>query len=693
MNMVFAAAVFSAFAAAATARPCAKVQEPFSFRKNLESPHVANRRDVSLKPAADEFVFVDGCAVPDGDFADYLKVSMGVDAKVGENGVVQIKFDRSLEERESRIETTDMGVAITAFDDRAARRALYHLEDLMNLRRAPFLKKVTQRRRAVFSPRMTHSGWALDKFPDGHLAQIAHYGFDAILIFVEGIDRTKGGQKHDIADIIRRAKKHGLDTYIYSYITAFAHPDDPGSQKVFNDTYGRVAAAYPDAKGIVFVGESAEFPSKDERTSGMSAKETRKRGDKRPAAGRFPSRDYPDWINAVKRTLHAHSPDMEFVFWTYNWGGAKKDLRLAFIQALPKDVTLMATFEMYEGHYKHNAMYARIDDYSLCVPGPGKYFSSEAEEAKRQGLRLYTMSNTGGLTWDFGTVPYLPMPYQWKKRWDALRTANREWGLAGLMENHHYGWYPSFVAELAKEAFTEGGIPFERHIRMIAERDYGKDNADAALQAWKLWSLAIEDYVATAANQYGPFRIGPAYPFNALRERIDNATVAWPKDALNSRFICRQNYLERNFQNTGVRVPCHIPGVRKELELLEGMEAKFRKGSELFAGMGTPMAREMADFGEYLMRTVITAANVKRGAIAETIALDAERPESERAAAKEEVEKLACAEYANAEAAIPLLERNSRLGWEPTMGYAGGADMIRVKLERMKKRYRMAYIR
>ena len=37
--------------------------------------------------------------------------------------------------------------------------------------------------------------------------------------------------------------------------------------------------------------------------------------------------------------------------------------------------------------------------------------------------------------------------------------------------------------------------------------------ADAALKAWRLWSEAITDYVPTSRNQYGPFRIGPAYPY------------------------------------------------------------------------------------------------------------------------------------------------------------------------------------
>ena len=35
------------------------------------------------------------------------------------------------------------------------------------------------------------------------------------------------------------------------------------------------------------------------------------------------------------------------------------------------------------------------------------------------------MSNTAGMTWDFGVVPYIPVPFQWAKRHKALNDAKR----------------------------------------------------------------------------------------------------------------------------------------------------------------------------------------------------------------------------------------------------------------------------
>ena len=82
------------------------------------------------------------------------------------------------------------------------------------------------------------------------------------------------------------------------------------------------------------------------------------------------------------------------------------------------------------------------------------------------------------------------------------------------MESHHFGWHPGFIAELAKEAFVRGGIPFGRHLRAIAARDFGAQNADAVVDAWRKWSEALTLQPPSHANQYAMFRIGPAYPFN-----------------------------------------------------------------------------------------------------------------------------------------------------------------------------------
>ena len=702
--------ILTALLACATLQS-AMAERPYEFRKHLETVHERDRRDPNAKPSPGEFAVKDGFLIalpPDAtdlmrfaarDFEEYLDVSMGVSARIvrtkgmslGAENVLSAgrscdyaEADRvKLEPRGYRIAVNEAGVMLQAADERAFAQALYHLEDLMNLRRAPFLKTGVESRRSVFSPRMTHSGWAVDAFPDGHLAQIAHAGMDAILIFIKAVDCTKGAAYQDVNDVIRRAKRHGLDTYLYSYVVAFVHPDDPGAKETFDSTYGRIAAAYPDAKGIVFVGESCQFPTKDERAQPRTWRD-RIPGDPRPTAGWWPCRDYPDWVRAVKRSIEAHSKGMEIVFWSYNWGRQPLQPRMELIDALPPDVTLQATFEMFEPQVKRNGLTTPIADYSISFEGPGRYFASEAERAHKRGLKLYSMANAGGLTWDYGSIPYQPLPFQWARRYAALRKAHDDWGLAGIMECHHFGWWPSFISELEKEAFTEGGMPFETHLRAIAARDFGEANVDRALEAWRIWSETARDYVATDDNQYGPFRMGPAYPYNYGGKRIDKSEFPCPKHASNGIGIAKLNYLDVSAYRpeSGERQEIDRDMLAKELELLESMRAALDRGADIFDAIAASLppervakARRMAGLGRFMARTVATAINVKHGAAAHL--------DGDKAAVLEWAKK----EYANAKAALPLVEADSRLGWEPSMDYAGGVEQIRWKLDRMVKTY------
>lgn len=674
----------TAFAVAALAGVSVLAAEaPYDFRKRLECVHEPNRRDASLSVAAGELAVRDGFRLvltrdaPElmvsaaKDFVDYLDVSMGVDAALvrhaetaeGARNALVGTLSAALKPGASKLEVTREGIRIAAGDARGFAQALYHLEDLMNLRRAPYLKCGTETRSPRYDVRMTHSGYGNDIFPAEHLNAMAHAGMTAILVFLDDIDKTKAQEYQDLKALIRLAARYGLDTYLYSYIKAFVHPDEGDAP--FDASYGRIAGHYPEAKGIILVGESCQFPSKDPRVQPVLHRD-RNRKDRRPTAGWYPCSDYPQWVAAVQRAIRRKAPEMELVFWTYNWGWAPEAERLKLIDALPKGITLMATFEMFERQLKRNGLETPTADYSLSFVGPGKYFVSEAKRARERGIRLYTQANSGGLTWDFGSIPYQPCPFQWIRRWKALNAANAQWQLCGIMENHHYGWWPSFVSELEKEAFTEGGMPFDEQVRKIAARDYGEANAETVVAIWKRWSELCDDYVPTDDNQYGPFRIGPSYPFAFGHERLAKGSMPFKKYASNGEGIVFINYVERRPEN-----------LRKEIELLEPMAVAYAEGAAKFAAMPGEKAARMANFAAYLKTYVRTAINVKRGALAEVAADQA----AIQAAARDE--------YANATEALKYVQEDSRLGWEPSMEYGGGPEQIRWKLQLMEKLYNL----
>ena len=101
----------------------------------------------------------------------------------------------------------------------------------------------------------------------------------------------------------------------------------------------------------------------------------------------------------------------------------------------------------------------------------------------------------------------------------------------------------------------------------------------------------------------------------------------------------------------------------------------FRRiADSLPAGRRTEAVRQAA-LGEYLMRACLTAVHLKKGRIVW------------RKGDRAEVESLARAEYANAEAALAVVDEDSRLGFLVSSGYTGCRPQIEWKLRKMRELY------
>ena len=683
----------------------ASAETPYAFRQRLVTVHRQDRRDFSQKAEDGEFEFKNGMqiVVPDAapalvrgaaeDFCDYLLVSMGLNASVRSASeesrpglFAAVELTLAVAEKQGyTVETGADGVRVVATDDRMVAQAFYHLEDLMNLRRGPFLKHGKERRVPYFNHRLTFSGYGNDIFPDAHLNQIAHYGYTCIEVWLGGYDVISQGEKQDVNDLIKRAARYGLDVKLSPRNRAYVHPDDPKAEAMYEDAYGRLAKFYQGACGISFVGEVNEFPSKDKRSNGGNHLAKRPEDAGKPYPGWFPCHDWADWVKKVKPIINRHNPDCRFIFSTYNWGFQDEKARAELIAALPKDITLIPVFEMFEKHVKRNGLVSPVADYSLSFVGPGKYFRTEAAQAKAAGIELWSNCNSGGLTWDFGNVPYQPAPWQWRRKWEGLKDAHRRWNLTGLRENHEYGWYPSFIAELEKECIWEGGIEFETHIRAIAKRDFGAENVEKALEAWRLWSRAAEDYVPTDENQYGPCRIGPAYPFNFYGKNLQqgwNPPDDFPLEPGRKFSICHFDFDKRIAGLGTDAVSLAEARERKEIELFESQVSDYGKGAAIFREIASSLpggrrdeAVRQAVLGEYLMRACLTTLYLKKGRMAF------------RKGDRAEVERLAREEYANAKAALGVVDADSRLGYLVSSGYTGGRAQIEWKLRKMRELY------
>lgn len=669
----------------------------YGFRKRMRVVHRENIRDFSLTKKNNEFEFANGVTLvlpkssgavlkcAGEDFAGYLFTSMSVSAMVGYvpagETSVYLNIDSSIDE--DYIIDVSENIVIRGKTERALAQALYALEDKMNLRKAPFVEKGIISHTFMFSPRMVHSGYALDDYPNEHLSSIAHAGMDAILIFVKDVNMTPSGFL-DFNDLIDRAARYGLDVYAYSYMKSQFHPDDAGAKEFYENLYGRLFECCPGFKGVILVGESVGFPSHDTRVAPEN-KMSQKDGIPylKPRPGYFPCSDYPLWLDLIKNTIRAHKKDADIVFWTYNWGYADAKERLELIEALPTDITLMVTYEMFES-YKLGLIKQTVADYSLAFPGPGFYFISEAEVAKKRGIKLYAMTNTGGLTWDMGTIPYEPMPLQWMKRHQGLREANGKYGLCGLMESHHYGYWPSFIGELAKQNFIKENSDLNVNLRNVIKMHFGLENTDEIIKALKKWSDAIANYTPTDADQYGAFRCGPSYPL-CLVKAVKPPTADF---AHFGNRILFTTYPADYAPNT--ILPCGrgmLPSLRinGELKALYKMQKLMEEGLAILKEIDNPSEEfaYLVNLGEYICTCVQTGIHAKEWYML-TGKLKIETNRSKVLKMIEEVKGMLLSEKENALRALDAVKKDSRLGWEPSMDYIGGVEAIEWKLRHLE---------
>lgn len=679
-----------------------KIEQNYDFRQELLTIHEANLRKATRKPQEKEFWLTDGAkicisqnapeviAVAAEDFADFLSVSMSLTASVVTEGsadiTVQLAADVGVDLGEFaaykgfRIETAENGITITAHDDRGAAQALYYIEDLMTFAGAPCMAYGKIEKRAMYSPQMVHSAYGMDEFPDEYLARVAHEGRDAILVFTKGANQANDFPL-DFNDLIRRAARYGIDVYAYSKMKSKVHPQDEGAEEFYEDLYGKLFRECPGLKGVTLVGESIGLPYskvKDPRFAPTLSVDGIPNGKMTP--GMFPIPDYADYLTLLKKIICKYKPDADIVFWSYNWGSAPSKDRVALINALPEGITLLATFEMGEVLPCEGAL-VRVADYSLSFEGPGFYFRTEAEAAKKRGIRMYSMTNSGGRTWDFGCVPYEPMAYSWIRRYDAMKKAHDELGLVGIMEGHHYGFYPSIISRLSKHLFMIPSPDPKETLSTILQAEFEAQNAETVDAALNDYSEALRYYTPTSTDQYGAFRIGPSQPLNLLQV----LHIPFDEGASYGHSNWVAQYLDVHHKKTltmqtpqTVRTPNEIASLKKMLALMES-------GTKKLEAIDNPNEKlvRLTGLGHFITNIVKTGIAAKEMYVLRTKLLGAFGEPELYGQLLDEIEALQRKEKENVLDTIPLVEADSALGFEPSMLYITDRRHLEWKLRQI----------
>lgn len=674
-------------------------EKRFAFRKELTTSNVPFKYELRER-TGDEISMLSGAIITGAkspviehakaDFKDYLKVCFGVKEN-GENPVeINVIITRDgLEDvcnyKGRVVEITDKGILIRAYDDRGAAQAIYDLEDAMTSKKQPYLTKGKTKQKPLFTPRMAHSAYDLDVFPDGYLQRLAKDGIDAIILFIKGANKLAMGNC-DINALIDKAETYGMDVYAYCYCSVFYSPDAPDAEEVFDNAFGSVFKEHPKFKGMIFVGESVQFPSKDKRTTGRTHRQFLNEDnlpDPKPAPGWWPCEDFPNWINLVKKVIYRQKPDADIVFWTYNWGWAPEKERIELIDKLPTDISLLVTFEMFQNLPTNYGITERVCDYSVAFEGPGDYFLSEAKAAKRRGIRLYTQANAGGRTWDFGCMTYEPFPQQWMRRYQAMRDCHEKYNLTGVMECHHFGFWPSFITKIEKKAYEYYSDSPEQIMASVVD-EFSEGQTKECLEAFNCWSDAIRLYMPTDDEQYCAMRVGPAYPlalglYPRAPERLQTEPVMFGGG------ICEEYHLQSGRKSAEGLFTLHSVRMRVEMKILSDAIKLVKKGINILRGLKkkNKMINRLINMGEYMVCCFTTDINVKKMYIfRQRLFIAATNKEVKGII--DGIRKLGTLEIKNAEKALKVVDKDSALGYEPSMGYGGDRAHIEWKIRQVK---------
>lgn len=499
-------------------------EAPYAYHRHLSTEPVhAPERDPDARPSASELavpehgwrlLYGDGSppvlAHAALDFQDYLRTSMQVTVKldarpslldwehldrcvvVGTRDQMPGAGAQLRGSKDYEIVVSADRVTVCGFDARGAAYGLYNLEARLNLRQAPFLPAdLNTVRHSLYDTRMVLSWMGWMEWPDTLLSHLAHDGFDGIFASVYANpngDRTTAETSTEfyarlllrvrqqdaarIRDLIDRAARYGIKVYtpiIYQYLGT------PESEEGLRLLVRDILKQFPDIQGYVLLTEGFWY--------------------KKWGGGHGADKEYlQDWarnwsraVAIVAEECHQVSPDIEVLPWEYNidFRPQNAEMKRYFIEQLPDSTIPLLTWENGKS-FEIDGMQGFLRDYSLNQIGPAEVTDAQIAAARKRGMKVYCKADSFA-SWQFGTIPYLPFPYQWYRRYQALAA----YGVNGTLESWSSGYKPNWVAELRAWTCWSDAPPLDELLGAIASRIFGESSRESVLQAWDHFSKAI----------------------------------------------------------------------------------------------------------------------------------------------------------------------------------------------------------
>lgn len=548
---------------------------------------------------------------------------------------------------------------------------------------------------------------ALDVYTDAELERIAASGFNAVWVhgvlghvartsvFPELGEHAELHQKR-LNALVERARRHGVEIFMYCQpgralpsSDAFwrKHPEAAGQRESFSGDDGEeievlalctstdevkrhlsegaaeLARRVPGLGGLIMI-TASEFPSHcwarrgrivlADGTDAVAAMECPR------CAKRKPEAVVAEVIQLIRDGVRSVSATWKIVAWNWSWSFYVQPPCAEIIEALPKDVILMADFER-GGRKVVDGKEIVVDEYSLGFAGPSGQFQASLEVARRRGLQVMAKLQFG-TTHELATVPNLPVLGNVFAKADAARRL----GLAGFMGCWNFG--NMITANTAAfNAFLSGTLPAGRDdaLRAFAADYFLGCDPGLAAAAWLKFGEAMDYYPFSIPFLYaGPANFAFVLPLNPGPLTGKPVGRSWLMD-------------ERGDDMAAALTGADVDEVAASLERLSAL---WLEGLETLRQALRPCvcrhAREELDSAEVCWRSFRAAATF-------TKAYRLRRSWSGQAVP--EFRALVADQLDNLLGVLPILRRDPRFGYHiEAHGYQYDADQVARKIEELQ---------
>ena len=390
----------------------------------------------------------------------------------------------------------------------------------------------------------------LDPYPDGLLARYARLGVTGVWLHVVlrqlapgGADFPEFGDGYEqrlanLRDLVGRAQRYGIAVYLYLNEpramprSFFDQREDmagvPERDHIAMCTSdARVRGWMRDALTHVFTevpGLGGVFTISASENLTHCASHSGQAECPR-CADRTQAQIVGELHEAIEAGVHRGNPDAHVIVWDWGWNqhGAAPEV----VEALPQNVWLMSVSE-WAVPIERGGVKSFVDEYAICVPGPGPRAALHWQVAAKCGLK--TMAKVQLSTaWELSTLPYLPVLDLVAEHCANLTRADVD----GMFLSWALGGYPSLSFEVARRFAETPDVTIEQVLDGIAADHYGPRAVAAARQAWTAFSDALREFPYSIRVLYNaPHQFGPANPLYPEPTGYPASLVGIPYDDL-----------------------------------------------------------------------------------------------------------------------------------------------------------------